>query len=53
MNMLKLGLLDIVACTGTGVTGAFSIDTSGGGSSFVNGIIGTHDRASRAELFPF
>ena len=34
------------------VMGALSIDTSGGGSSFVNEIIGIVDRVSRAGIVP-
>ena len=47
-------MLDKVACTDadSGVMGALSIDTSGGGNSFVNGIISTVDTISVAGIVP-
>ena len=51
---VELKVLDKVACTDADsqVMGPLSIDTSGGGSSFVNGIIGIVDWVSRAGIVP-
>ena len=53
VDVLERGVLDRL-CIGTGnvVMGALSIDTSGGGSGFADGMMGTVNKASGAGTTP-
>ena len=53
MDVLEWGVLDrLCIVTGNVVMGALSIDTSGGGSEFADGMMSTVNKASGAGTTP-